>query len=67
MGRTYATAENTLFAPGSVRKVPVDFVFLNFFRARLLGASCVLEVYDVLDGLVLNRYFALRQLVFEWS
>ena len=67
MGRAHATAENTLFALGSEWEVPVDSVFLNFFRARLLGASCVLEVYDVLAGLVLNRYFALSQFVFEWS
>ena len=64
---TQATAENTLLAPGSEREVPVDSVFLNFFNARLIRASCVLEVYDVLAGLVLNRYFALSQLVFEWS
>ena len=67
MGRTHAAAENTLFAQGSVREVPVDSMFLNCFRARLLGASCVLEVYDVLAGLVLKHYFALSQLVFEWS
>ena len=64
---TQAAAENTLFAPGSEREVPVDSVFLNFFNARLIRASCVLEVYDVLTGLVLNRYFDVSQLVFEWS
>ena len=67
MGRTQATAENILFAPGSVREMPVDSVFLICFRARLLRASCVLEIYDVLARLVIDCYFALGQIVFEWS
>ena len=62
---TKAAAKNTLFAPGSEREVPVDSMFHNLLSARLIGAGCVLEVYDVLAGLVLNHYFALSQLVFE--
>ena len=67
MGRTHATPQKASFAARSVREVSIDSMFLNLFRARLLEVSGVLEVYDVLAGLVLNRYFALSQLVFEWS
>ena len=64
---TQAAAKNTWFALGSEREVPIDTVFPNLFSARLIGPGCVLEIYDVLAGLVLNHYFALSQLVFEWS
>ena len=59
MGRTYTTPQDTLFAQGSVPEVSIDWMFHNFFGARLLGVNGVIEVYDVFTGLVLSSHVTL--------